>query len=183
MTDRDARTTAHVELDMIITADTMIGVTGRCPAPKGLHAEYCDEDDDHYRVISIGERAAELAAERIVEGLDLDERRQHAEDVLRDRLAAEAARLVADALTTRRDKLAEASRQTMTLAQLIVAEVQRQLTHPSPTASARGRMNVPVIDAIVAAEVTESLRTLTGEQVAEIRAKILADIASTGGRG
>jgi hypothetical protein len=43
-------------------------------------------------------------------------------------------------------------------------------------------MAVPVIDALIATAVTEGLRDLTGAQVAQIRAKILADIATTGGR-
>jgi hypothetical protein len=138
-------------------------------------------DDEHREGLTLGHLVASQIVHRAMP--DLDDIRQQVEDILLDRLAAEAARLVAEALAMPRSRLTgDASRQDLTLAQLIVAEVQRQLRDPSPTAAARGRMAVPVIDALIATAVTEGLRDLTGAQVAQIRAKILADIATTGGR-
>lgn len=146
----------------------------------GLDSVIVPGDDDRPEGLTLGHLVASSIVHRAMP--DLDDIRQRVEDILLDRLAAEAARLVAEALATPRRKIPDNSRADLTLAQLIVAEVHRQLTEPSPTAAARGRMNVPVIDALIAGEVTTALRDLTTAQVAQIRAKILADIASTGGR-
>lgn len=190
----DGLDTGQVAAARLAAAEDLIAVIGEDPVLPlraglgqitatlefGLDSVIVPGDDDRPEGLTLGHLVASSIVHRAMP--DLDDIRQRVDDILLDRLAAEAARLVAEALATPRSKAASNGRRDLTLAQLIVAEVQRQLTESSPTAAARGRMNVPVIDALIAGEVTAALRDLTAAQVAQIRAKILADIASSGGR-
>jgi hypothetical protein len=143
-------------------------------------------DDERPEGLTLGHLVASQIAHRVMP--DLADMRKEATAVLLSQVSERAGQLVDDALDLAVSSpggrhLRPMTRRDLTLGQMLAAEVQRQLNEPSPAAAARGRMNVPVIEAIIASAVTEGLRDLTREQVDRIVGAVRADIASSGGRG
>lgn len=137
-------------------------------------------DEDKPEGLTLGHLVAARVAERIIPSLP--QLAALAETILQDTIQAQVSTVVSRALSRRAGIWPEVKRDDLTLAQLIEAEVWRQVNEPDRNAAARGRSGVPVIEAVIATAVTSEFRDLAAGMVQQIRAKILTDIATSAGR-
>ena len=132
-----------------------------------------DEDRDREPVV-LGHLVAAQVAHKLMP--HVEDMRERAMAIVTEQARAAATGLVAEAIGGQRGDRAR-TRGELTLGQLIVAEVERQLTQPDRNAMARGRTPVPVIEALIATAVTAQLRDMTEALTALVIDKVREDLA------